>query len=49
MWFMNYNIVCVAKLHFLTWQFFGVYLGGTDLRVIPFNEQAWLMSGAIDS
>lgn len=49
MWFMNYNTQCVAKLHFLKWQFSGVYLGETDPRVIVFNEQAWLMSGAINN
>jgi len=46
---MNYNTVCVAKLHFMNRQFFGVYLGETDPRVILCNEQAWLMSRAINS
>jgi len=46
---MNYNTESVAKLHFLNWHFFGVYLGETDPRVILFNEQAWLMSGVIIS
>jgi len=44
-----YELQHIAKLHFLNWQFFGVYLGETDPRVILFNEQAWLMSGAINS
>jgi hypothetical protein len=46
---MVYELQHRAKLHFLNWQFFGVYLGETDPRVILFNEQAQLMSGATNS